>query len=258
MKIYTESDIDKYVQDLILTQDELEIQREPHILAQQLMDYVRTGDVKAIQKHPFMEADSAYISEQGPYGLKLMEYNTVNIIVSCSHAALEAGMNIQEAYDICDTFFHLLVSNHSVENILQIFRIAPLYFANKTNKRNLEHSYLISKIQTYISRNIFHKITLENIAEYTGLTRSYISRFFSQKMGISLCDYIQREKINSSCNMLAYSQLPISVISDYYSFHSQTYYSQIFKKWTGMSPSVYRSLYAKPDFYETDQFSDSF
>ena len=61
-----------------------------------------------------------------------------------------------------------------------------------------------------------------------------------EKEGITISDYIQREKIEVSCNLLKHSRRTIAEIAQYMGIQSQSNYAENFKKWKGQTPTEYR------------------
>ena len=58
-------------------------------------------------------------------------------------------------------------------------------------------------------------------------------RMFRKETGISIVNYIQKERIEAACNMLVYSEYTASQIGEYLCFSNQSYFIRIFKKFTG-------------------------
>ena len=83
------------------------------------------------------------------------------------------------------------------------------------------------------------------LAEYTGLSESYLSRVFKQNLGISISDYIREKKIEKATHLLRYSDKSIIDIANYLSFSSQSHFIQTFENFTGMTPKKYRNKYYK-------------
>ena len=74
------------------------------------------------------------------------------------------------------------------------------------------------------------------------MTDTYLCRIFAKEMGIPIYRYIQREKITVACNLLEHTDRPISEISVYLGFNSQSNFAAIFKKWRNMTPTQYRAI----------------
>jgi len=97
----------------------------------------------------------------------------------------------------------------------------------------------------YIYSNIKERITIADLAAYTGLSESYLSRVFKQNLGVSISDYIREKKIEKATHLLKYSDKPIIDIANYLSFSSQSHFIQIFEGFMGLTPKKYRDRYYK-------------
>ena len=103
-------------------------------------------------------------------------------------------------------------------------------------------NYLIVEILSYINKNLFKKISIEELENHFNYNRDYIMRLFKREIGITIVEYINIKRIYYSLGFVAnsdYSLLKISILSGFY---SQEYYSEIFKKYIGFSPSIYRKF----------------
>lgn len=123
--------------------------------------------------------------------------------------------------------------------LLSATLFAYLVHENKVQDRN----YLIEQTKKYISRNIFSKIYLKEIAAYVKVHPNYLSRCFSKHENIRISDYIIREKMQVACNLLRHSDRSIAEISQYLSIPSQSNFTTVFKKWIGITPQKYRNKY---------------
>jgi len=103
----------------------------------------------------------------------------------------------------------------------------------------------VTQCVDYIYSNIKERITIADLAAYTGLSESYLSRVFKQNLGVSISDYIREKKIEKATHLLKYSDKPIIDIANYLSFSSQSHFIQIFEGFTGLTPKKYRDRYYK-------------
>ena len=88
-------------------------------------------------------------------------------------------------------------------------------------------------------------ITTEAIAKELYMSRSYLSRKFSEETGETLTDFILRQKTEEARRLLRYSDKPLTSISAYLGFSSQSHFTRVFKKYTSLSPGEYRQRYEK-------------
>ena len=112
-------------------------------------------------------------------------------------------------------------------------------------KKNNIISKPITQCVDYIYSHIKERITIAELAQYTGLSESYLSRLFKQNLGVSISDYIREKKIEKATHLLKYSDKSIIDISTYLSFSSQSHFIQTFEKFTGLTPKKYRDKYYK-------------
>jgi AraC-like DNA-binding protein len=76
----------------------------------------------------------------------------------------------------------------------------------------------------------------------------YLSALFKKTEQITITDYILREKVKLAKNLLTYSEYTIEHIGLYLGFSSQSHFGKVFKKYTGVTPNLYRQRNARKDF----------
>ena len=102
---------------------------------------------------------------------------------------------------------------------------------------------LVCKILNYIDNNINKKITIEELSLRFYYNRYYIMKLFKKEISISLFDYINTLRIYNSINSINNSDKLLIRIAIDNGFYSLEYFSEMFKKIIGVSPSVYKKFY---------------
>jgi two-component system response regulator YesN len=100
---------------------------------------------------------------------------------------------------------------------------------------------IIHKAVSYISLNYTKDINLERVAEYVGLNASYFSHLFKKIMGISFTSILAETRIDNAKVLLTNPVLKTSDIAELVGIHNPRYFTQLFKRYTGMTPSEYKS-----------------
>lgn len=95
-------------------------------------------------------------------------------------------------------------------------------------------------IEQYINNHYTEDITLELLSEKAFMNKFYLVHAFKQYKGISPINYLIRLRIKNAKELLETTNYSISQISSSCGFSSQSYFSQVFKKETGMTPNEYR------------------
>lgn len=91
----------------------------------------------------------------------------------------------------------------------------------------------------YIQGNYCDPISVDDIAGYANISRSHLYRIFMKKVGISPNEYLSAYRINKACGLLRNSNLKINEIASSVGYNDQLYFSRVFKKLKGVSPSRY-------------------
>lgn len=108
-------------------------------------------------------------------------------------------------------------------------------------------SQTLNNITTYILNNYSDcELTNEAIASAFGYHPYYINTIFKNSFGITMHQYILNLRIQSAKTILSsVSTTSINDVAEISGFNSASYFSQIFKKYTGLSPLEYRKKYHK-------------
>lgn len=115
---------------------------------------------------------------------------------------------------------------------------------------NLMHS-TVTNVINFINENVESAITVEGLAKTFSVSTSHLSRIFREHTGTTLVEYIAIRKVEESQYYLRFSEDKISDISDRFYFCNQSYFTRIFKKYTGETPRKFRSNLAGDYFRYT-------
>ena len=227
--------------EYVLKQEDGEVRNHTYKDEQELMDYVRHGDVEQVQylvDHRFpIYAEVVQYSNQ-----KNEEYMAVITIALVARAAIEAGITSLESFALSDVYLQKIATARKTEEILKlrnsaIIAYAELVAARKVQKRT---GMYVTECKSYIASHIFKKISVSDVARELALSSVYLERVFKEAEGVSIGKYIQREKIERAKNLLVYSERSILEISDYLCFSSQSHFGKVFREEVGMTPKQYR------------------
>lgn len=94
----------------------------------------------------------------------------------------------------------------------------------------------IDCICQYIRSNMEHDIKRTDIAELVHLNPNYVSRLFKNQTGMSLKEYIMKEKMELARELVRNTNLPISVITMKTGYNNFSYFAQVYKKTHGFPP----------------------
>ena len=98
----------------------------------------------------------------------------------------------------------------------------------------------IEKAAVHIQTRYMDQITLDDMAERTGLSRFYFSRMFKREIGHSFKAYLNINRINASKRLLGLPEMNVSQVCYSVGFNDVSYFARIFKRYEGRSPSDFR------------------
>ena len=99
---------------------------------------------------------------------------------------------------------------------------------------------LTRTILAYIQHHFTGKITLQQIGEITFFSPIYCDTVFKNDMGVSIIEYVLSLRIENAKQLLLEEGLSIHKIAESVGFQDHNYFSRVFKKRVGLSPSDYR------------------
>ncbi len=107
-----------------------------------------------------------------------------------------------------------------------------------TLKRGIQQD-LVESILNYMQEHICEKISIGQIAESVGISKTGVSTIFKEKMNESVISYFTKNKIDISKRLIREGKYNISQIAFYLGFDSIHIFSRTFKRITGMTPTEY-------------------
>ncbi|MFW6282386.1 MAG: helix-turn-helix domain-containing protein [bacterium] len=125
-----------------------------------------------------------------------------------------------------------------LNNFIKLFHLIIKLSENK-NKKNISED--INEIITYIDRNLNKHFNIKTLAQKINLSDSWFKRKFKNEIGIPPNEYINRKKIDKAKNILRKNKdMSITEMSHILSYSSSEYFSVVFKKFTGQTPTDFK------------------
>ena len=130
-----------------------------------------------------------------------------------------------------------------------LLQVLLVYISREQNVSVIsDSSFQLSKecalAKRYIDANYSKNITLDLLADITHINKFYLAHSFAECMGQSPISYLTAKRLSASKELLVSSNHSIAQVASSTGFSSQSYFSQIFRKETGMTPQQYRKSHA--------------
>ncbi len=218
-----------------------DLSNNSYALEQTLMNMVRHGDTAELKewmgKAPAVK--SGIIAQDQLRQLKNTFIVTTTLV--CRNA-IRGGMDVHDSLSLSDAYIQKCELCGDMERIVNLQYQMVLDYTGRVERirRGKDPSKLVVDVTNYVLHHLSEPIKTEDIAKALYFSRSRLSTRFKEETGITLTDYILKEKAIEASRLLRDFSKSIANISDYLGFSSPSHFNRVFKKYIGISPSEYR------------------
>lgn len=171
------------------------------------------------------------------YLLNHTDFSEASPVLEQAALSEEIERKIMQVYEAKGSTFYDAVSMTGA-----LYSMIAMLMENSSSdakQKNLQTGRVEQAIR-YIEEHYSYPITIEDIAGYTGVCRSYLYRMFQKILKMSPKDYVEEYRIRQACRLLRETDMPITAIAHSVGYEDNLYFSKAFKKCKGQSPSGYR------------------
>lgn len=133
------------------------------------------------------------------------------------------------------------INDLSIYNgIVSVISIMFYDTVDQLNTNKNKRIYDIKSIKNYIDNNYLKNPSLSSLENIFYINKYYLTRLFKNTYGTTINSYIINKKINKAKELLRFSELNIKDISNKCGINDYNYFTRMFKKREGITPSEYR------------------
>ena len=153
---------------------------------------------------------------------------------------------ISERINIFDEILTTLHFGDSIEDLryasslLAHFLASMRYLGQFRRAKASAEKDIVEQAIHYMRENIENRITMAEVLRYVGYSQSHFSTVFKKKTGMSPLSYFNRLKVEHACKLLKTTDLKVNMICYKVGIEDPLYFSRLFSKVMGMSPSEFR------------------
>lgn len=153
---------------------------------------------------------------------------------------------ISERINIFDEILTTLHFGDSIEDLryasslLAHFLASMRYLGQFRRAKASAEKDIVEQAIHYMRENIENRITMAEVLRYVGYSQSHFSTVFKKKTGMSPLSYFNRLKVEHACQLLKTTDLKVNMICYKVGIEDPLYFSRLFSKVMGMSPSEFR------------------
>jgi len=212
------------------------------IYKQELLEGIKTGNEEAVKASA--QSISNFISSNtiDINYIKDFFYSTLSSInnIRVSVLAADADKRHEECKDIAN-LLNLIDSGAGTEALSSLLQDTAVNVSLKVNSfNNKSIRVILRKAVDYVNEHFAQPITLNEVACHTFVTTFYISRMFKKELGTSFVDYLNNMRIEKAKELLKDVKYKSYEVAGLVGIPDPHYFSKLFKKHCGMTPSEYR------------------
>lgn len=209
-----------------------------------LLAALRRGDTETGRKILHELLDSIITTNPGNF--EFIQFRAIELVVILSREALNSNIASDTAehrvtLEVNNRYIRKIQESRNIKELLEnLYAIMDRIGRKIFSFQGVRHASALRKAERYIWEHYTRKLSLQEIAEVSGLSASYFSSIFKEEMGENLSGYLNRLRAEKAAVMLTETELSLHQIARACGFEDQSWFSKIFKSYAGVSPGKYR------------------
>lgn len=200
----------------------------------------------------FHKMSSTYSVELANHKLESLKYKYSGLITILTRVSINEGVPVSQAYGLSDTLLQKLQNIYGVQECLTHIQESTYHFMRMIHAFPTQKSFLIRSLIIYIDTHIYDKITLNDLAEFTGNHSTHLNAEFKKHMGQTIHNYINQKKTAEAKHLLLFTDHSYKEIAALLHFSNQSHFIQVFRQFEIISPKEYKKNYFSSDFCSSD------
>lgn len=175
--------------------------------------------------------------------LRQMKYWAVSCIAVACRYAIQGGLPEMDAYNLSDSYIRDIDMLTDENEIMNYLVSKSFEITGRVNSAKAQRGYpsSIRKCVSFIDKNLHSKISLDELARESGLSKDYLSQLFKKTTGKTVTDYIKKRRLDSSKRLLERG-MKVSDVAYALGFCSESYFISCFKNEYNVTPKEYAEL----------------
>lgn len=211
----------------------------PYEKEKELLNKVKLGDVR--EANAVLNDLLGYVLFSGGNSLDVVKTRSLELCALLSRTAIEGGAPTDTMLNLNNQFLKNLQQITTLDSLChKLQEIVETFSESMFNYIPSKNNDIIKKAMLYMSEKFNTPLSLEEVAAHVHLHPSYFSTMFKNVTGSSFKEYLNKIRIEESKLLLLNTDFSIIDIAIAVGFEDQSYFSKVFKKFTGTTPKQFR------------------
>ena len=209
-------------------------------LESMFIDFLRARDLDSATECQTRLLDQLILVEGGNFDS--IKMHLLELFLTVTRIATDSGVPLRKALGENMDLLASLIGVESVEELsVWSLRTTESFINEVFVGLSPPLSSTTSKALSYLNEHYMDKITLRDLASRLFVSDSYLSKLFRQELGTSFTDYLNKNRVEHSIELMQATDLSLLEISGMVGFEDQSYFTKVFKRITGETPRQYKT-----------------
>jgi len=211
----------------------------------ELMFAIENGDREKIDKFLLEDLSSYFkISDRIPSD-PLRSRKNLSFVLNTllRKSAQKGGVHPFYINSISEKFAIQIEKTSSLKQLLDLQNIMILDYCDVVKKFSLKNfNYAVRKAIEFIRISLYQDLSLDMISSSINTNPYELSRQFKKETGKTIIEYINKQRINEAIYIMENENISITSVAGMVGYNDINYFTKVFKKIKGITPSQYRKL----------------
>lgn len=205
----------------------------------ELVSHVRIGDKNTSNR--LLNELLAEILQRYNGNTKEIKARILELLVIISRAAVEGGAMLKNLLALNSQYVEEFTNLDTTEELCHwIVTVTQQFIETIEEGKGIRNLQVVQKAGDYMRNNFRKKITVEDVAHAVYLSPCHLSKIFKQELGCTIMEFLTKVRIEEAKKLLRNPKYNVIQVADDLGFKDPGYFTKVFKRSEGITPSQYR------------------
>lgn len=204
------------------------------------LSYIRLGDktrAESTLKSLLTDLLTKTAGNKATIKIRVLELASLS-----SRAAVEGGADAEQVMVKLQDFNNEVDSLERIEEFFfKVHKVIEGFLDGIFKLADKKHLSLVNNARNFIMENYHKPLTLKATADHLFISPSHLSRLFRLELDCTYNDYLTRVRVEKAVELMKKPEYSVEQVSKAIGFQSQSYFAEVFRKYIGVTPLIYKN-----------------
>lgn len=204
------------------------------------LSYIRLGDktrAESTLKNLLTDLLTKTAGDKATLKIRVLELASLS-----SRAAVEGGADAEQVMVKLQNFNNEVNRIERIEEFFfKVHKVIEEFLDGIFQLADKKHLSLVNNARNFIMENYHKPLTLKAAADHLFISPSHLSRLFRLELDCTFNDYLTRVRVEKAVELMKKPEFSVEQVSKAIGFKSQSYFAEVFRKYIGVTPLIYKN-----------------